>query len=54
MSIALKEVNETSYWLEILHETEYLDDVIFEDINNLVIELIRILSSIVKTSKESL
>lgn len=54
MSIALKEANETSYWLDILYETKYLDNVTFEDINNLVTELIKILSSIVKTSKESL
>ncbi len=52
MNIALKESSETEYWLEILHETDYLSDDEFDSIyadNN---ELIRILMSIVKTSKK--
>lgn len=30
--IALKECNETVYWLDLLHETDYLDDDMFESI----------------------
>ena len=30
LNIALKEANETEYWLELLHESDYLDDKQFE------------------------
>ena len=32
MSIALKEASETEYWLELLHETDFLDRKQFESI----------------------
>ena len=34
LNIALKEANETEYWLELLHESDYLDDKQFESIYN--------------------
>ena len=48
MSIALKEANETQYWLRLLHRTEYLNGSQFESINNDVDELISILTAICK------
>jgi len=51
MNIALKESAETEYWLEILHETDYLSDKEFESMYADNKELIRILTSIIKTSK---
>ncbi len=51
MSIALKEANETAYWLELLQETNYLTTEEAESILNDCIEVRKILSSIVKTSK---
>ena len=52
MSIALKEANETEYWLMLLRESGFLDDKsyqpIFQDCN----ERIKMLVSIVKTSKK--
>ena len=51
MSIALKEANETIYWLEILKDTGYIDDKLFSSLNNDCEELIRMLVSTVKTSK---
>ena len=48
MSIALKEANETQYWLRLLHRTEYLNGPQFESINNDVDELISILTAICK------
>lgn len=50
MNIALKEASETEYWLEILSETDYLNHRQFEDIHYDVVELIKILTSIVKNS----
>ena len=52
MSVALKEASETEYWLEILHETGYLSDEQYEDIDRDCSELNRILIQIVKTSGE--
>ena len=51
MSIALKESNETCYWLEILHETDYLTEAQFKSLYNDSNELLRILTSIIKTAK---
>ncbi|MCL2634677.1 MAG: four helix bundle protein [Oscillospiraceae bacterium] len=51
MNIALKESSETEYWLEILHETNYLTDSEFESIYSDSKEIIRILMSIVKNSR---
>jgi len=51
MNIALKEASETEYWLEILHETNYLTDREFESIHDNNKEILRILMSIVKTSR---
>jgi four helix bundle protein len=54
MNVALKESNETAYWLELLHQSDYLDDAMFESISKDAIELIKILVSIVKTSRTAL
>jgi four helix bundle protein len=47
--IALKETMETLYWLELLHETDYLSDEQFFSIHRDVEELRRILSATTKT-----
>lgn len=51
MNISLKEASETEYWLELLNQTDFLPDEKFAELNNDNKELIKILSSIVKTSK---
>lgn len=51
LAIALKEANETEYWLELLHKTDYLKDTEFTSIHNDVVELLKLLTSIIKTSK---
>lgn len=51
LSIALKEAEETAYWLELLNETNYLDDRQFQSINTDSEELIKLLVSIIKTTK---
>jgi four helix bundle protein len=53
MSIALKEANETEYWLLLLHDTGYLEKKIYESIVSDCQELIRMLISIIKTSKKN-
>ena len=51
-NIALKEANETRYWLRLVNATEILPKDEFEDLLRDVEELIRILVSIVKTTRE--
>src|SRR6266480_1650642 len=51
MSIALKEANETAYWLELLRQGEYVEEQSFESVRSDSEELIKLLVAIVKTSK---
>lgn len=52
LSIAYKEARETFYWLRLLKATEYLSEIQFESIHFDGEELVKILTSIIKTSKE--
>ena len=54
MYIAAKEANETEYWLRLLHETNIITATEFQDVYNDVKEIIRILMSITKTSRNNL
>lgn len=54
MNIALKEANETHYWLSLLHDTDYMKDKEYTSINQDCEELLKLLISIVKTTKEHL
>ena len=49
--ISFRECSETKYWLEILHESEYLTDAEFQSIYDDCIELRKLLSSITKTTR---
>ena len=51
LSVALKEADETEYWLELLYKTDYLDEDEYQSINQDNSELIRILTSIIKKLK---
>ena len=51
LSIALKEANETEYWLDLLYETKYVSESEFQSIKPKVIEILKILVSIINTSK---
>lgn len=52
-AIALKEANETQYWLELLHQSDYIDAKGFDSINQDCIELLKLLTAIVKSTKAS-
>ena len=52
LNIALKEADETEYWLDLLHETKYLDDQQYTSLNDNCIELIKILTASIKKLKE--
>ena len=54
LSIALKEADETGYWLELLHETKLITDEQFESLNVDLNWLTGTLVNIVKASKRKL
>lgn len=51
MAIAQKEANETLYWLELLYKAGYFNKEMFDSIQNDLIEIQKILSSIIISSK---
>jgi four helix bundle protein len=51
LSISLKEANETEYWLDLLFETNYLTDEEFQNVKYKIIEILKLLTSIINTSK---
>ncbi len=53
LNIALKEANETEYWLELLFRTEYITREQYESINNDSTEINKLLISIIKTTKNN-
>jgi len=53
MAIAQKEINETIYWLELLIKTDYLKQDQFESLNQDALEIIKLITSIIKTSKNN-
>ncbi|MBK6785260.1 MAG: four helix bundle protein [Saprospiraceae bacterium] len=54
INIALKEANETEYWLQLLHNTDYIDDITASDYLSNVSEILRMLAAIVKTTKTNI
>lgn len=48
LNIALKEARETEYWLSILKDTGYLEEVMYNSLNQDCSELIKLLISIIK------
>ena len=53
MAIASKETRETRYWLRLLKETDYLEPRLAISLEEDSDELIKLLTSIVKSSKEA-
>ena len=54
LQIALKEANETGYWLELLFRTEYLDESTFKSLESSCASLRVMLISSINTAKGSL
>ncbi len=52
LSISLKEAGETEYWLELLHESDLIDTASFNSIYADNKELIKLLTSILKSSRK--
>ena len=54
MSIALKEANETEYWMELLAATNLIDGINAEPMTSSLKESVRMITAIVKTAKLNL
>jgi len=52
LQIALKEANETRYWLRLVHGSNYINDQHFNSLLSDLESIIRILTRIINTSKE--
>jgi len=52
LSIALKEANEKEYWLDLLKETDYLKESEYISIQENIKEILKLLVSIIKTTKQ--
>ena len=51
LAIAQKEINESMYWLELLKETNYLTAIEYDNIQNDAIEIIKLITAIIKSTK---
>ncbi|OCB70461.1 hypothetical protein B0A79_00030 [Flavobacterium piscis] len=54
LSISQKECDESMYWLEILNATSYISGIEFESMHNQCSEVLKIIKSIIITSKKNL
>ena len=54
MGLAQKEINETIYWLELLRETNYLNEEYFDSLNEDAIEIIKLTTAILRKAKSNI
>ncbi len=53
-AIAQKESNETEYWLELLSETEFIDNKMYVSLKDDIVEIQKIIASIIISSRKNL
>ena len=53
LAIALKEANEAEYWLELLYHSNYMEEKFYRSIIADSKDLLRLLTSIIKTTKDN-
>ena len=53
LQIALKEANETGYWLELLFKTDYIDEQTYKSLDSACASIRVMLISSINTSKEN-
>ena len=54
LQIALKEANETGYWLELLRKTEYIDEALYTNLESKCKSIRAMLVSSINTSRSNL
>ena len=53
MNIALKEANETQYWLKLLYHTDYISQVQYQSLNKDLAEVLSLLTAICKSAVQT-
>lgn len=53
MAIALKEANETEYWVELLAQSNYLDEKASLSLKEDLTEILKLLTAIIKSTKSN-
>ncbi len=53
VNVALKEANETEYWIMLLKDSEYITPECYNSIHEDCVDLIKLLTSILKTTKQN-
>lgn len=54
LAIAQKEANESDYWLELLFQSGYLNEIQFQSLKSDILEINKILASIIISTKQNL
>ncbi len=54
LAIALKEANETHYWIELMYQTKYLENENFSNLESEIVSIKKILTSIINSSKSKI
>jgi four helix bundle protein len=54
LAIAQKEANESDYWLELLFQSEYLNEIQYQSLKLDIVEINKILASIIISTKQNL
>ena len=54
LGIAQKEINEAIYWLELLRATDYLEETEFQEVHIKAVEVIKLITAIIKSAKMNL
>ena len=54
LAIAQKESNESDYWLELLFQSGYLDEIQFKSLKSDLLEINKIIASIIISTKQSI
>ena len=54
LQIALKEANETGYWLELLYKTDYINEKEFKNLNSVCTNIRVMLISAINTAKKNM
>ena len=52
LSISLKEANETNYWINLLKDSNFITEKMFQSIQKDIEEIIKLLVSSIKTTKK--
>ena len=54
LAIAQKEANESDYWVELLFQSEYLNEIQYKSLKSDIVEINKILASIIISTKQNL